>query len=199
MSPWGRGRAACHGATDSGPHLLPDLQPRLPCSSGPLIQRCPRTPRFLRGPSSVHSSSFHDFFPGQFLPLESKWDTWLTIQSPAGSSLLHRAGHEAGSRKYSLCYTCRALDDERSPDLAPPSATVNRGLLERSPAHSLTCCLQGLLGNMTDDTARNTSSGLFQQKSLVTPALCGHRYPSFMYIPPGEKRPRKRRQQRRCV
>lgn len=81
----GQGRAACHGATDSGPRLLPDLWPWLPCLSGPLIQRCPRTPRFLRGPSSVHSSSFHDFFPVEFLPLESGQDTWLTIQSPAGS------------------------------------------------------------------------------------------------------------------
>ena len=51
------------------PHLLPDLRPRLPWSSGPLTQRCPRTPRFLWGPSFVHSSSFHDF-PVQFLPLE---------------------------------------------------------------------------------------------------------------------------------
>ena len=68
-----------------GPRLLPDLRPWLPCSSGPLIQRRPRTPHFLRGPSSVHSSSFHDFFPVEFLPLASGQDTWLTIQSPAGS------------------------------------------------------------------------------------------------------------------
>ena len=37
----------------------------------PLTQRCPRTPRFLWGPSSVHSSSFHGF-PVPFLPLESE-------------------------------------------------------------------------------------------------------------------------------
>lgn len=77
----------------------------------------------------------------------------------------------------------------RSPDLAQPSATVNRGLLERSSAHSLTCCLQGLLGNVSDDRARNTSSGLFQQKSLLTPALRGHWYNSFMYIPLRKKGP----------
>ena len=82
----------------------------------------------------------------------------------------------------------------RSPDLAPPAATINRGLLERSPAHSLTSCLQGLC-NISDDRARNTSSGLFQHKSLLIPALRGHWYHSFMYKPLREKRPRMQRQQ----